>query len=44
MYDEAQEDGSLKTVSKPQLTEAEFEAKLSLTAIKVTGDRAIDFF
>ena len=43
-YDEAQEDGSLKTVSNPQLSEAEFEAKLSLNAINVTGDRMIDFF
>jgi hypothetical protein len=37
-YDEAQEDGSFKTVSNPQLSEAEFEAKLSLNAVNVTGD------
>jgi hypothetical protein len=43
-YDEAQEDGSLKAVSNPQLSEAEFEAKLSLNAINVTGDQMIDFF
>lgn len=43
-YDEAQEDGSLKGVSKPQLSEAEFEAKLSLTAVTITGDEMIDFF
>src|SRR5262249_15820883 len=43
-YDEAQEDGSFKTVINPQLSEAEFEAKLSLTAINVTGDRMIDFY
>ena len=43
-YDEAQVDGSLKTVTNPQLTEAEFEAKLSLRAVNVTGDRMIDFF
>jgi hypothetical protein len=43
-YDEAQEDGSLKTVSNPQLSEMEFEAKLSLNAVNVTGDRMIDFF
>lgn len=43
-YDEAQEDGSLKTVTTPQLSEAEFEAKLSLRAVNVTGDRMIDFF
>lgn len=43
-YDEAQEDGSLKTVSNPQLSEAEFEAKLSLNAINVTGDQMIHFF
>jgi hypothetical protein len=43
-YDEAQEDGSLKTVSNPELTEAEFAAKLSLKAVNVTGDRMLDFF
>jgi hypothetical protein len=43
-YDEAQEDGSLKTVINPQLSEAEFEAKLTLNAVNVTGDRMIDFF
>ena len=43
-YDEAQEDGSLKSVSSPQLSEAEFEAKLSLNAVNVTGDQMIDFF
>jgi hypothetical protein len=43
-YDEAQEDGSFKAVSNPQLSEAEFEAKLSLIAVNVTGDRMIDFF
>ncbi len=43
-YDEAQEDGSVKRVSNPQLSEAEFEAKLSLNAVHVTGDRMIHFF
>src|SRR5262245_46550746 len=43
-YDEAQEDGSLKTVSNPQLSEAEFEAKLSLRDVNATGDRMIEFF
>jgi hypothetical protein len=43
-YDEAQEDGSLKTVSNPQLSEAEFAAKLSLNAVNVTGDLMLDFF
>jgi hypothetical protein len=39
-----QEDGSLKAVSNPELSEAEFEAKLSLNAVNVTGDRMIDLF
>jgi hypothetical protein len=43
-YDEMQADGNPKTVSNPQLSEAEFEKKLSLNAINVTGDRMIDFF
>jgi hypothetical protein len=43
-YDEAQEDGSFKTVSNPQLSEGEFEAKLSLSAVNVTGDLVINFF
>ncbi len=43
-YDEVQEDGSVETVSHPQLSKLEFEAKLSLRAINVTGDQLIDFF
>ena len=43
-YDEAQKDGSFKAVSNPQLSEAEFAAKLSLNALNVTGDRMIEFF
>ena len=43
-YDEAQDDGSFKRVSNPKLSEAEFEAKLTLNAVNVTGDRMIDFF
>jgi hypothetical protein len=43
-YDEAQEDGSLKTVINPQLSETEFGAKLSLRAVNVTGDGMLDFF
>lgn len=43
-YDEAQADGTLMTVSNPQLSEAEFENKLTLKAINVTGDRMIHFF
>lgn len=44
VYDEAQEDGSFKTVSNPELSESEFEAKLSLTAVNITGDQMIQFF
>jgi len=43
-YDEVQDDDSLKTVTNPQLSMAEFEAKLSLNAVNVLGDRMIDFF
>jgi hypothetical protein len=43
-YDEAQDDGSFKTVLNPKLSEPEFEAKLTLKAVNVTGDRMIDFF
>ena len=43
-YDEAQDDGSFKAVSNPKLSEAEFEAKLTLNAVNVTGDAMIDFF
>lgn len=43
-YDEAQEDGSFKRVSNPQLSEEGCEAKLSLNAINVTGDQMIHFF
>jgi hypothetical protein len=43
-YDEGQEDGSFKRVSNPKLSAEEFEAKLTLTAVNVTGDRMLDFF
>jgi hypothetical protein len=43
-YDEAQDDGSFKTVSNPKLSEAEFEAKLTLNAVNVSGEGVIDFF
>lgn len=43
-YDEAQEDGSFKRVSNPQLSEAEFEAKLLLNAVHVSGDQIVEFF
>ena len=34
----------MKTVINPQLSEAEFAAKLSLRAVNVTGDQMVDFF
>lgn len=43
-YDEAQEDGSFKTISNPQLSEVEFEAKLSLNALNVSGNELVTFF
>lgn len=43
-YDEIQEDGSLKMVSNPHLSEAEFEGKLSLKAVNVSGAQMIEFF
>ncbi|MCI0643189.1 MAG: DUF2262 domain-containing protein [Gemmataceae bacterium] len=43
-YDEVQEDGSLKTVSNPQLSESEFEKKLSLIGVDVIGNSGVDFF
>jgi len=43
-YDEAQADGSLKSVSNPPLSEAEFEKEFSLNAVNVTGNQMIDFF
>jgi len=43
-YDEVQEDGSLKPVSNPPLSEADFEAKLSLNAINISGDQWVALF
>ena len=42
-YDEAQEDGTLKAVFNPELTEEEFASKLTLNAVNVTGNM-LDFF
>ena len=43
-YDEVQEDGSLKTISNPQLSESQFEKSFSLTAVNVTGGQVVDLF
>lgn len=43
-YDQAQEDGSWKSIKNPPVSEVEFAAKLSLKAINVTGEKMIDFF
>jgi hypothetical protein len=42
-YDEAQEDGTLKAVSNPKLTQDEFASNLTLNAVNVTGNM-LDFF
>ncbi|MEM7245857.1 MAG: DUF2262 domain-containing protein [Acidobacteriota bacterium] len=36
-YDEAQEDGSFKTIQNPELTPEDFAAKLTLRDVNVTG-------
>jgi len=41
-YDEVQEDGSLQTVSNPQLSETEFAKKFSLSAVNVTGNTLVE--
>lgn len=35
---------AFKTVRNPQLSEAEFEAKLTLIAVNITGDQMVEFF
>jgi len=42
-YQVAQEDGSVKTVRNPQLSERDFETKFSLIEAEVVGKRMIDF-
>ncbi|MHC5539340.1 DUF2262 domain-containing protein [Singulisphaera rosea] len=41
-YEELQDDGSLKSVTNPQLSEAEFEANLSLSSVTIIGDCGVD--
>jgi hypothetical protein len=43
-YDEAQDDGTYKSVTNPTLSAQEFEEKLSLNAINVTGEKMVTFF
>jgi hypothetical protein len=43
-YDEMQADGSLKRVSNPQLSEAEFDKMFSLDAVNVSSNQVIDLF
>ena len=43
-YDEAQGDGTFKSVSNPALSEVAFEKKLSLNGVNVTGEGMIDLF
>ena len=42
-YDEVQADGTSRTVSNPKLTRDQFAAKLTLSAVNVTGNM-VDFF
>jgi len=42
-YDQVQQDGTLKTVKNPQLSERDFGAKFSLVEVNVGGNRMIDF-
>lgn len=43
-YDEVQDDGTLKAVSNPKLTQIEFASKLTLNAVNVTGDMLSLFY
>jgi hypothetical protein len=43
-YDEPQDDGSLRAVSNPKLTQEEFVSKLTLTAVNVTGNMLTFFY
>jgi hypothetical protein len=42
-YDEVQDDGSLKEVVNPELSNAEFEARLSLCEVYIEGNRIVEF-
>ncbi len=42
-YDQAQGDGTFKTITNPELTQVEFARKLTLEGVNVTGDM-VDFF
>ncbi|HUG67036.1 MAG TPA: DUF2262 domain-containing protein [Pirellulaceae bacterium] len=43
-FDEVQEDGSLKAVTNPQRSAAEFEKRFSLVGINVTGNTVVTLF
>lgn len=43
-YDEVQADGSLKSVTNPPLTTAEFAQKFSLKSINITGNTVVELF
>ena len=43
-FDVARADGSFQRVSNPRLSAAEFAAKLTLTAVNVTGEGMLEFF
>lgn len=43
-YDEVQADGSLKSVTNPPLTTAEFAQKFSLMGINITGNTVVELF
>ena len=43
-FDVAQADGSFQRVSNPELSAAEFAAKLTLAAVNVTGEGMLEFF
>ena len=41
-HDQVQEDGSMKTVTNPELSQSEFAGKLTLAGISVTGSEGLD--
>lgn len=43
-YDEVQEDGTLKSVSNPQLTAEEFQNKFTLNKVNIRGDSHVYFW
>ena len=43
-YDEVQDNGEIKTITNPQISQSEFKDKLTLVSVSITGDSCVELW